>query len=190
MTLINDDPSDATYTAEPSLPRRAQFFTSWDDPMPDPSEIGGKLVGMHPTMEGRSSDVESVWYDFGTVENPGRVFIVKYGPGYVNAAHSHDTDYCSIVVEGSIEIARKTFGRGAIRFVKAETTYGPIVVGPEGATVIEFFPGPAGGTSAAPADDAGDYPQPYDFFTPAARRVFASPWVNGSGTPGEGQGDS
>jgi 3-hydroxy-9,10-secoandrosta-1,3,5(10)-triene-9,17-dione monooxygenase len=32
--------------------------------------------------------------------------------------------------------------------------------------------------------------QPYDFFTPAARRVFVSPWVNGSDTPGEGQGDA
>jgi hypothetical protein len=180
MTLTNDDRD----TAGPLLPRRAQYFTSLDAPMPDVEEIAGKLTGALPSMEGGSTNVESVWYDFGTVENPGRVFIVKYGPNYLNPAHSHDTDYCSIVIEGSIAIARKTFGPGSIRFVKAETTYGPIVAGPEGATVIEFFPGPPGGTSQAPAETAGNPPQPYDYFTPAARRVFLSPWVNGSGTPG------
>jgi hypothetical protein len=179
MTLTNDDRT----TGATPLPRRAQFFTSWDAPMPDRDEIGGKLEGAHPTMEGRpSSAVDSVWYDFGTESNPGRVFVVKYGPGYVNSPHAHDTDYCSIVVEGSIEIARKTFGPGSIRFVKAETTYGPIVVGPDGATVIEFFPGPSGGVSA-PAAERGADSQPYDFFTPAARRVFLAPWVNGSSSP-------
>jgi hypothetical protein len=152
--------------------------------MPDVGEIAGKLQGTLPSMEGGSTNVESVWYDFGTDENPGRVFIVKYGPDYLNPAHSHDTDYCSIVIEGSITIARKTFGPGSIRFVKAETTYGPIIAGPEGATVIEFFPGPPGGRSVSPAEDAANPPQPYDYFTPAARRVFLSPWVNGKGTPG------
>jgi hypothetical protein len=180
MTLTND----RSAVAEPKLPRRAQFFTSWDAPMPELEEISAQLTGLHPTMENRSTDVQSIWYDFGTQTNPGRVFIVKYGPGYVNNPHSHDTDYCSIVIEGSVEIARRIFGRGSIRFVKAETTYGPITVGPEGATVIEFFPGPPGGVSQTPADTSGMYPQPYDFFTPAARRVFLPPWINGSGTPG------
>jgi hypothetical protein len=133
----------------------------------------------HPSQQNRSANVESVWYDFGTTESPGRVFVVKYGPGYVNEPHSHDTDYCSIVVEGSVEIARKTFGPGAIRFVKAFTTYGPIVVGPDGATVIEFFPGPTGG-SLEPGEQTQPDTQPYDWFTPAARRVFLPPWINGS----------
>lgn len=180
MTLTNDDRG----AAAPEFPRKAQYFTSWDAPMPTVEEIAGKLVGIHPSMEGGSTNSESVWYDFGTEENPGRVFIVKYGPNYFNPPHSHDTDYCSIVIEGSIEIARKTFERGSIRFVKAETMYGPIVAGPDGATVIEFFPGPPGGKSKAQPPDAVNTPQPYDFFTPAARRVFLSPWVNGSGTPG------
>jgi hypothetical protein len=184
MTLTNKDGGAEATTAEPQLPRRAQFFTSWDAPMPAAGEIAGKLAGPLPSMEGGSTNVESVWYDFGTLENPGRVFIVKYGPNYLNPPHSHDTDYCSLVIEGSIEIARKTFGRGSIRFVKAETTYGPIIAGPDGATVIEFFPGPSGGTSGPPPEDMANAPQPYDYFTPAARRVFLSPWVNGKGTPG------
>ena len=169
MVTVKDDDPGIDVAAEPAVPRRAQFFTSLDEPMPSRAEVAGSLDGAHPTMEGRpSSDVASVWYDFGTESNPGRVFVVKYGPGYVNSAHAHDTDYCSVVVEGSVDIARRTFGPGSIRFVKAETTYGPVVVGPDGATVIEFFPGPPGGTSR-PVDERGADSQPYDFFTPAAR---------------------
>ncbi len=166
---------------ERKLPKRAQFFTSWDDPMPGTGEYDGKLTGPVSESPGPSRDVQSVWYDFGTTESPGRVFIVKYGPTYVGRAHSHDTDYCSIVVEGSIEIARKVFGRGAIRFVKSETTYGPIIAGPEGATVIEFFPGPTGGISTGKDEEhVGPLWEPYDYFTPAARQAFLAPWVNGS----------
>jgi hypothetical protein len=184
MTLTDNEGGGGA-SAEPQLPRRGQYFTSWEAPMPEVGEVAGKLEGILPSMEGGSTNVDSVWYDFGTAENPGRVFIVKYGPNYLNPPHSHDTDYCSIVIEGSISIARKTFERGAIRFVKAETTYGPIIAGSDGATVIEFFPGPTGGKGGPPAEDAGGLPpQPYDYFTPAARRVFLAPWVNGSGTPG------
>jgi hypothetical protein len=184
MTLTDKDGASGASAPEPQLPRRGQYFTSWDAPMPEVGEIAGKLAGILPSMEGGSTNVESVWYDFGTTENPGRVFIVKYGPDYLNPAHSHDTDYCSIVIEGSISIARKKFDRGAIRFVKAHTTYGPIIAGPEGATVIEFFPGPATGKTEPADDDSANAPQPYDYFTPASRRVFLAPWVNGSGTPG------
>src|SRR5690242_1211500 len=112
MTTTDRVPSEDT--TERQLPKRAQFFTSWDDPMADPSEYAGKLTGPVSDHPGPSRDVQSVWYDFGTEEAPGRVFIVKYGPTYVGRAHSHDTDYCSIVVEGSIEIARKVFPKGAI----------------------------------------------------------------------------
>jgi hypothetical protein len=166
--------------AQSELPKKAQFFTSWDDAMPDRTQHAAKLTGPLADNAGLEQDVRSVWYDFGTVENPGRVFIVKYGPGYVGRPHSHDTDYCSLVVEGSIEVTRRTFGRGSIRFVKAGTTYGPIVAGPDGATVIEFFPGPTHGRLGNAAGAPGDSPrhEPYDFFTAAARQVFVKPWVN------------
>jgi hypothetical protein len=184
MALTNDENNTEAIDLEPSLPKRAQYFTTWDAPMPEGGGNREKLGGQLPSMNHESSDVRSVWYDFGTVENPGRVFVIKYGPGYLNTPHSHDTDYCSIVIEGSVEIARKTFGPGSMRFVKAETSYGPIVAGPEGATVIEFFPGPTGGAST-PVEHTVKTPQPYDYFTPAARRVFLPPWVNGTATPSE-----
>jgi quercetin dioxygenase-like cupin family protein len=69
----------------------------------------------------------------------GTVLIVKYEPGSIVAPHYHHSDYCSVVVEGSIEVTRRNHETGSIRIVNAGTVYGPLVAGPEGATLIEFF---------------------------------------------------
>jgi quercetin dioxygenase-like cupin family protein len=63
------------------------------------------------------------------------VLVVKYEPGCEVAPHYHDSDYCSIVVDGSIEITRRHHGVGSVRFVKAGTVYGPLRAGPEGCAV-------------------------------------------------------
>ena len=67
------------------------------------------------------------------------VLVVKYDPGCKVEVHYHDCDYCSIVVEGSIEISHVMHGVGDMRFVKAGTVYGPLIAGPEGCTVIDVF---------------------------------------------------
>jgi quercetin dioxygenase-like cupin family protein len=76
-----------------------------------------------------------------------RVMIVKYDPGARVDPHYHHCDYCSIVVEGSMEITRRVHGVGSVRVVNAGTVYGPLLAGPEGCTVIDVFatgePGPA-----------------------------------------------
>jgi hypothetical protein len=72
------------------------------------------------------------------------VVIVKYPPGRVIPVHAHDTDYCSVVVEGSVEVTRRVERVGDIRVVRAGTAYGPLVVGPEGCTVIDIFASRAG----------------------------------------------
>lgn len=67
------------------------------------------------------------------------ILTVRYDPGSRVEIHYHDCDYCSIVVEGSIEISRVEHGVGDMRFVKAGTAYGPLIAGPEGCTVIDIF---------------------------------------------------
>jgi quercetin dioxygenase-like cupin family protein len=69
----------------------------------------------------------------------GMVLIVKYEPGSRVEPHFHHSDYCSVVVQGSIEVTRRNHEVGSIRIVNAGTVYGPLVAGPEGATVVEFF---------------------------------------------------
>ncbi len=64
---------------------------------------------------------------------------VRYTPGARIPPHWHASDYCSIVVDGEIEITRRRHGPGSIRLVKAGTAYGPLVVGPSGCRVIDVF---------------------------------------------------
>jgi hypothetical protein len=67
------------------------------------------------------------------------ILVVKYAPGARIEPHYHGSDYCSIVVEGSMEVTRRTHEVGSMRFVNAGTTYGPLLAGPEGCTVIDIF---------------------------------------------------
>ncbi len=67
------------------------------------------------------------------------IVIAKYEPGAVVGPHYHHADYCSVVVEGSIEITRRNHTVGSMRVVNAGTTYGPLVAGPEGCTMVDIF---------------------------------------------------
>jgi quercetin dioxygenase-like cupin family protein len=68
-----------------------------------------------------------------------QMIVVKYDPGARIEPHYHECDYCSIVVEGSIEVTRRVHDVGSVRVVKAGTVYGPLVAGPDGCTVIDIF---------------------------------------------------
>ena len=67
------------------------------------------------------------------------VVIVEYAPGCVIGAHHHRSDYFSMVLRGEMDITRRHEEVGAMRHVRATTVYGPLVVGPEGCTVLEVF---------------------------------------------------
>lgn len=72
-------------------------------------------------------------------ENGTLVLVVHYEPGCEVGVHHHECDYCSIIVEGTINISHVDYGVGHMRFVKAGTVYGPLIAGPEGCTVIDIF---------------------------------------------------
>jgi anti-sigma factor ChrR (cupin superfamily) len=67
------------------------------------------------------------------------VVIVEYAPGTVIGVHHHRSDYYSMVLFGSMEVTRRAENPGSIRHVRAETAYGPLVIGDEGCTVLEVF---------------------------------------------------
>jgi hypothetical protein len=83
---------------------------------------------------------------------PATLLVVKYEPGSQVGPHYHHSDYCSIVVEGSIGVTRKNHEVGSMRIVNAGTVYGPLVAGPEGCTVIEFFVTGAPDPALSPAN--------------------------------------
>lgn len=71
--------------------------------------------------------------------NSPLVILTKFGPGEVVEPHAHGTNYFEYVVEGEQTVGKTRFGPGDVRFAKAGTGYGPIVIGPEGCTVVIVF---------------------------------------------------
>ena len=97
------------------------------------------------------------WEELGFIEYPsgakGNRFVIGdadddsaplvlrgiFPPGAVVSPHSHPCDYAEIILEGSQQVTRRWHHAGDIRIVKAGTVYGPLVAGPEGATVLVIF---------------------------------------------------
>jgi hypothetical protein len=106
-------------------PIKHQRSTSWDElgylEMPN----GAKAYKFEIGLEGDD-------------EAP-TVFKVEFPPNCEVAPHTHDTDYCEILLEGTQQITGKWHKAGDIRVAKAGTAYGPLVAGPEGCTVLVIF---------------------------------------------------
>jgi hypothetical protein len=67
------------------------------------------------------------------------VFRVDFPPNCEVAPHTHETDYCEIILEGTQQITRQWHKKGDIRVAKAGTAYGPLIAGPEGCSVLVIF---------------------------------------------------
>jgi anti-sigma factor ChrR (cupin superfamily) len=78
-------------------------------------------------------------FPLGDGDDDPLVVVVEYAPGVRIGVHSHGSDYWSMVTKGSVEVTRRIELPGSIRLVRAGTAYGPLVVGDEGATVVEVF---------------------------------------------------
>lgn len=107
---------------------------------------------------------------------------VRYPPGARVPAHWHDTDYCSIVIDGEIEITRQRHGPGSIRIVKARTAYGPLVVGPEGCRVIDVFADHTGIAATFFGADVDAFASEVEAHTDAGSLVNIEGSARGSGT--------
>jgi len=67
------------------------------------------------------------------------VLIGTWPPGATVGPHSHVSDYAEIIIAGSQQVTRRWHHAGGVRIVKGRTTYGPLVAGPEGVTVLIIF---------------------------------------------------
>ena len=72
-------------------------------------------------------------------ETSPTVFKVFYPPESFIEAHTHDCDYTEIILEGSQKVGASWHHAGDIRIGLANRGYGPLVAGPEGATVLFMF---------------------------------------------------
>jgi len=67
------------------------------------------------------------------------VILSKFEPGEVVEPHTHGCNYFEYIIEGSQRVGKVDFKVGDVRWASAGTGYGPIVVGPEGCTVLIVF---------------------------------------------------
>ncbi|MBV9661143.1 MAG: hypothetical protein JO337_08305 [Acidimicrobiales bacterium] len=65
--------------------------------------------------------------------------VTRFPPHAVLPRHYHQDVFMDAVVEGSSNIAGEWHGAGTVRWFPAKAMYGPVVAGPEGCTLLEFY---------------------------------------------------
>jgi anti-sigma factor ChrR (cupin superfamily) len=67
------------------------------------------------------------------------IILSKFEPGSRVEPHTHMTNYAEYIIEGEQTVGKTVFRKGDVRLAKGGAGYGPIVVGPEGCSVIIMF---------------------------------------------------
>lgn len=70
------------------------------------------------------------------------VCIVKWPPNSRVEPHSHASDYCELILEGTQRVGPDWFKAGDLRIATAGQIYGPLESGDEGCTIAVIFNGP------------------------------------------------
>lgn len=85
--------------------------------------------------------------------SPDRTLIsTRYDPGLVLEAHGHKSDHIIYVTKGSVSIGGTECTPGMMILLEEGAVFGPIVAGPEGTELIEFY---TGEVTPVPADEEG-----------------------------------
>jgi hypothetical protein len=74
--------------------------------------------------------------------SPARVLIyTEYDPGLVLEVHGHNSDHLIYILEGSVRIGDTDCRPGTSVLLEHGAIFGPIVAGPEGTRLLEFYNG-------------------------------------------------
>jgi hypothetical protein len=111
---------------ESELDRRGHVATSWDELGSITLEQTGIVTSQYRIGK-PSSDASPT------------VFKVEFPPGCRIEAHTHECDYSEIMLKGSQQVSGKWLHEGDVRIGLANNAYGPLIAGPEGATVLIMF---------------------------------------------------
>lgn len=83
---------------------------------------------------------------------PSGTFIYTiYDPGMVIEEHGHSSNHVVYILGGSATFGGTDCRSGTVIFLEEGATFGPIVAGPDGTELVEFY---GGDPSARPADPA------------------------------------
>jgi hypothetical protein len=94
----------------------------------------------------------SVWEKFLEWSPQRMVIYARYDPGVVVERHGHMSDHFVFVVAGEVLVGDRPCPAGTHITLEQGAAFGPLVAGPEGATLYEIM---TGDPRAVPADPAG-----------------------------------
>jgi hypothetical protein len=80
------------------------------------------------------------------------VIYTEYDPGLVIEKHGHSSDHVIFVTKGSLRIGDVDCTPGMMVLLEQGASFGPLVAGPDGAQLIEFY---TGDVTPVPADPEG-----------------------------------
>ncbi len=137
--LSKEEPISSQEIAE-KLAKRGHVVTSWED-LP------------HVTMD--ETGIETISYRIGMPDDNASptVFKLYFPPNCRVEAHTHSCNYSEIILDGSQRVSGKWLYKGDIRVGLANKGYGPLIAGPEGASILVIF---ADGNWPAISIGAGD----------------------------------
>tara|TARA_B100001996_G_scaffold164145_1_gene125156 strand:- start:1001 stop:1480 length:480 start_codon:yes stop_codon:yes gene_type:complete len=137
--LSKEEPISSQEIAE-KLAKRGHVVTSWED-LP------------HVTMD--ETGIETISYRIGMPDDNASptVFKLYFPPNCRVEAHTHSCNYSEIILDGSQKVSGKWLYKGDIRVGLANKGYGPLIAGPEGASILVIF---ADGNWPAISIGAGD----------------------------------
>jgi len=137
--LSKEEPISSQEISE-KLAKRGHVVTSWED-LP------------HVTMD--ETGIETISYRIGMPDDNASptVFKLYFPPNCRVEAHTHSCNYSEIILDGSQRVSGKWLYKGDIRVGLANKGYGPLIAGPEGASILVIF---ADGNWPAISIGAGD----------------------------------
>jgi hypothetical protein len=98
---------------------------------------GGRTVFTYESPEFQKSRFGAFWMT--DDPNGPLAVVIELPPNTQGRAHSHTSDYMTVVIEGSLKTSGRWYGPGEIRFQDAGSVYGPSLVGPDGVRVLVVF---------------------------------------------------
>ncbi len=94
----------------------------------------------------------SVWEKFLEWSPQRLVIYARYDPGMVVERHGHASDHFVFVVAGEVTVGERICSAGTHITLEQGAVFGPIIAGPEGATLYEIM---CGDPRAIPTDHDG-----------------------------------
>jgi hypothetical protein len=86
-------------------------------------------------------------------QTPTRAFnYCQYDPAMTLEAHGHVSDHAIFIVKGSLRVGDVLCGPRTLVVLERGAVFGPLVAGPEGTELLEFY---AGESTPVPADPDG-----------------------------------